>query len=228
MTLSGYVSGVIGLTKDFVRFGFELLKRPHYVAVLIALFLGAFYACGVPPREIPQVVQKKWRLFIANRKSVLSEELQLISDRIDDDGNPLKKKMDELAGRLNDSERARKQNEPLFVRAGVFHKENLEDNKEKFNVSAAALPDLSGGNVVQGELSVVGANKIRVAGRLFSLKVRIRSGKAGEAYAALKRKFDGIQAKCLPDPSDSGLADCFVGALGVSEMLIDFGYAEPL
>lgn len=236
MTLSGYISGIVGLIKDFVRFGFGLLKRPHYVAVLIALIVGVFYFCGVSPREIPQVVQQKWQAFIANRKQVFSEELQSISERIDDKDNPLKQTVNKLSGQLDADRPAaavQEKNNPLFINPGVSEQERrLFEEKfgwqDALETSDAGLPDLSGKEVVKGVVSVIGADKVRIAGRNFSLKVKLRPGRAGEAFSQAKRRFDGLEAKCLPDPADPDLADCFVGALGISEMLIDFGYADPL
>ncbi len=231
MTLSGYISGAVGLIKDFVRLGFGLLKRPHYVAVLMALIIGGFYFCGVPPREIPRVVGQRWQAFIANRKKVFSEELQSISERIDDKGNPVKQTVNKLdTGR---PAAARKENIPLFINPDASEQEQrlFEENfgwQQAFKTSDTELPDLSGKEVVEGVVSVIGADKVRVANRDFSLKVKLRPGRAGEAFSQVKRRFDGLTAKCLPNPADPGLADCFVGALGISEMLIDFGYADPL
>lgn len=235
MTLSGYISGAVGLIKDFVRLGFGLLKRPHYVAVLMALIIGGFYFCGVPPREIPRVVGQRWQAFIANRKKVFSEELQSISERIDDKGNPVRQTVNKLSEQLDTGRpaAARKENTPLFINPDASEQEQrlFEENfgwQQAFKTSDTELPDLSGKEVVEGVVSVIGADKVRVANRDFSLKVKLRPGRAGEAFSQVKRRFDGLTAKCLPDPADPGLADCFVGALGISEMLIDFGYADPL
>ena len=63
-----YIGGIIGLTKDAVRFSVYLLKRPHYVAVLLAVFIGIFYLNGIPPQEISAFVSEKWQAFVADRK----------------------------------------------------------------------------------------------------------------------------------------------------------------
>lgn len=127
----------------------------------------------------------------------------------------------------------RKKNIPLFINPGVSEQERrLFEEKfgwqDALETSDAGSPDLSGKEVVKGVVSVVGADKVRIADRNFSLKVKLRPGRAGEAFSQAKRRFDGLEAKCLPDPANPDLADCFVGALGISEMLIDFGYADPL
>ncbi len=230
MTLSGYVSGLVGLSKDVIRFVFKLLKRPHYVAGLIAIILGGFYFCGITPREIPQVLSQKWQALVANRKQVFSEEWQSISKKIDNNITPLKKLTGDIAvpqdikrtdtvpsQTVNDS---RQEEQRLYEETFGWQK--------AFASSENALPDMPEKDMVQGILVVDSANKIRIAGRKFSLKVRLRPGKAGDAFFQLKRRYDGTEAKCFPDSHDSDMAKCFVGSLDISEMLIDFGYADPL
>lgn len=237
MTLVGYVSGIIGLTKDVIRFTFRLLKRPHYVAVLIVLILGVFYACGITPREIPHVLNQKWQALVADRKKVFSEEWQSISQKIDKNINPLKggKPLSFVPQDIElpdiDPVPAPVPSAPA-VDTSKQEKERLFEEtfgwQKALNSAEDRQPDLPQKDIVQGVLSVLSANKIQIADRTFSLKVRLRSGKAGDAFFQLKRRYDGIEAKCFPDTDNSDLADCFVGALGVSEMLIDFGYADPL
>ena len=235
MKLSGYIGGIIGLTKDLIRFCLALLKRPHYVAVLIMLFLGVFYLYGVSPQEIPQVVGGKWQAFIADRKKVVSEELQSISERIDDKDSPLKQTINRLSGHIETKAESKKDVQPSAVTdVSPVSKQQHYLFEEKFGWQQAMasaedeLPDLSEKEVVRGVISVIGADKVRIADRTFSLKVKLRPGKAAEAFPRLKRRFDGLNAKCFPDPGNPDMADCIVGALGVSELLIDFGYADPL
>lgn len=233
MTLSGYISGIIGLTKDFIRLSFGLLKRPHYVVVLIVLILGGFYFCGVSPREIPPLIQKKWQALVENRKKVFSEEMQSISDRIGDKSNPLKKLTRQPDAGQPAGTQEKNADVSVFTQPDISEQEQyLFEEKFGWQEALASFenekPEVPEENIIRGVLSVVSANKIHISGREFSLKVKLRSGKAGDAFFQLKRRFDGLNAKCLPDPENSGFADCFVGALGISEMLIDFGYADPL
>ena len=223
------------LNKGFCPFRFRIVKTAALCCGFDCVDYRRYF-CGVSPREIPRVVQQKWQAFIANRKQVFSEELQSISERIEDKDNPLKQTMNKLSGRLDDDRpaaAAQEKNIPLFINPGVSEQERrLFEEKfgwqDALETSDAGSPDLSGKEVVKGVVSVVGADKVRIADRNFSLKVKLRPGRAGEAFSQAKRRFDGLEAKCLPDPANPDLADCFVGALGISEMLIDFGYADPL
>ena len=83
MRLLLYVRGMIGLVKDSARLFFKLLARPHCVALLLAVVIGAFWLIGVEPRAIPSVVGEKWNAVVADRKKVWREDLQQLSDYID-------------------------------------------------------------------------------------------------------------------------------------------------
>lgn len=239
MKFSGYVAGIVGLTKDFGRFALETLKRPHYVAALLALIVGAFWLGGVKPADIPRTVEKKWQAFVANRKQVVTEELQSLSERMNNPDNPLKSVV--FTGRRPVAENSRpqkrqnpqpqpeQQSQPVFLPEAEARREIEQrvvwKRPEKGAESDAAATD---GNAVTGTLSVTGADTVRIGGRDFSLRVRLRAGKATASFQQLKRRFDGRQGKCVPDEKIANLAECFVGSLGLSETLIDFGYADPV
>ena len=219
-----YIGGIIGLTKDAFRLMVFLLKRPHYVAVLLAGIIGIFYLNGIPPQEISGFLSGKWQAFVENRKQTFQEDYQLLSERFLDKNPavsaPLEKEMiipDEKQEilKLTNEQIAKQMREEVFGWQQAFH----EAQKE------IKIPDE---NVVQGVLTVVSADKVRVDGKVFLLNVKLRSGKAGEAYRRLSRQFDGRNAKCVPNDGNPEKAECFVGGLGVSEMLIDLGLAEPL
>ncbi len=227
MTLSGYVGGIIGLAKDAFRFCFALLKRPHYVVLLILFIVGVFYLFGITPREIPQAVNQQWQTFIANRKEVVSEELQSLSQRLGDENNPLVQTISTFSVSLKEAPPVEQQKaKDLFVDPQQIEKEQVFLNQIIAEKSVPNLPKGRNQNVVQGTLFVEGAMQVRIQDKKFKLKVKIRSGKAAEAYAQLKRRFNGVEAKCYPDTDKPEYAECFVGSLGVSEMLIDFGYAK--
>lgn len=242
MKFSGYVAGAAGLVKDFGRFALGLLKRPHYVAVLLALIVGAFWMGGVKPADIPRTVEKKWQAFVANRKQVVTEELQSLSKRMDNPDNPLKSFV--FTGRRPIAEAKREQKrqtqfqtkpEPVPEQRPVFLPE-AEARREIEQRVVWKRPDKNApsgdtaadGGAVTGTLVVTGADTVRIGGRDFSLRVRLRAGKATASFQQLKRRFDGRQGKCVPDENVANLAECFVGSLGLSETLIDFGYADPV
>ena len=95
-----------------------------------------------------QVVQQKWQAFIANRKQVFSEELQSISERIDDKDNPLKQTVNKLSGQLDADRPAaavQEKNIPLFINPGVSEQERrLFEEKfgwqDALETSDAGLP----------------------------------------------------------------------------------------
>lgn len=242
MKFSGYVAGAAGLVKDFGRFALGLLKRPHYVAVLLALIVGAFWLGGVKPADIPRTVEKKWQAFVANRKQVVTEELQSLSERMDNPDNPLKSFV--FTGKRPIAEAKREQKrqtqsqtkpEPVPEQRPVFLPE-AEARREIEQRVVWKRPDKNApsgdtaadGGAVTGTLVVTGADTVRIGGRDFSLRVRLRAGKATASFQQLKRCFDGRQGKCVPDENVANLAECFVGSLGLSETLIDFGYADPV
>ena len=205
MKLSGYIGGIIGLTKDLIRFCLALLKRPHYVAVLIMLFLGVFYLYGVSPQEIPQVVGGKWQAFIADRKKVVSEELQSISERIDDKDSPLKKTINSLSGHIETKAESKKDVQPSAVNdVSPVSEQQHYLFEEKFGWQQAMasaedeLPDLSEKEVVRGVISVIGADKVRISDRTFSLKVKLRPGKATKARRGKRRALSYFTNVCCP------------------------------
>ena len=219
-----YIGGIIGLTKDAFRLTVFLLKRPHYVAALLGGSIGIFYLNGIPPQEICAFLSEKWQAFIENRKQTFQEDYQLLSKHFSDkktvDAKPSATKVLEpeektAVLKITDEQIAQQMRDEVFGWQQAFQ----EAGKE------IKIPDE---NVVQGVLTVVGADKVRVGERYFLLNVRIHSGKAGEAYQRLKRQFDGRNAKCVPDNDNPEKAECFVGGLGVSEMLLDFGLADSL
>ena len=226
MFLFNLFRGFIGFTKDIFRFLFGLLKRPHYVAFLIALFIGAFYFNGVPPHEISGVVSEKWNMFVENRKKTFMEDLQLFSKRF------RKKTPDELeqdqknaltAAKIERAKQAKEREERRIrqMREETFGWQQAIETAEKKQIPADE-------NAVAGSLKIVGADRVRIADKTFSLKVRLRSGKAGSAYQDLQRRFDGRNGKCLPDKNTPEKADCFVGKTSLSQMLIDYAYADPI
>ncbi len=241
MKFSGYAAGAAGLVKDAGRFVLETLKRPHYVAVLLALIVGAFWLGGVKPADIPQAVERKWQVFVANRKQVVTEELQSLSERMNNPDNPLKSVV--FTGRRPAAEAKRPQKQPTQSQTKP---ETVPEQRPVFLPQAEARREIeqrvvwkrpdknapddaaADGNAVTGTLVITGADTVRVGGRDFSLRVRLRAGKATASFQQLKRRFDGRQGKCVPDENVANLAECFVGSLGLSETLIDFGYADPV
>lgn len=238
MRLLLYVRGMIGLVKDAARLFFKLLARPHCVALLLAVVIGAFWLVGVEPRAIPSVVGEKWNAVVADRKKVWREDLQQLSDYIDAQrGTKTKKKQNvsppvlfpvrrddaEIVIR-DDGTIATASNPPAFVA------EPPRPTADYF-ISAVAPkadePELND-HFIKGRLNIVGSSKVRINGMEFSLPVKIRSGRAGDAFGELKRRYDGSEGRCYPSADDSDIAECFVGAVGLGKTLIDFGYAENL
>lgn len=79
MKLSGYISGVVGLFKDFVRFALGLLLRPHYVAVFLFVFFGVFYLCGIHPADVPVWFKNNVGAFISARIDNVKEDISRFS-----------------------------------------------------------------------------------------------------------------------------------------------------
>ena len=243
MKFSGYAAGAAGLAKDFGRFALGLLRRPHYVAVLLALVVGAFWLGGVKPTDIPRTVELKWQAFVANRKQVVTEELQSLSERMNNPDNPLKAVV--FTGRRPAAENKQPQKQqaqaqpqtktepvseqrPVFLPQAEARREIEQRVVWKRPDKNAPSDTAADGGAVTGTLVVTGADTVRIGGRDFSLRVRLRAGKATASFQQLKRRFDGRQGKCVPDENVANLAECFVGSLGLSETLIDFGYADPV
>lgn len=80
------------------------------------------------------------------------------------------------------------------------------------------LADVDESEIVQGVASVIGADKIRVDGQTLKLAVKIRSGKAGEAYQALKQTADSVTVRCLL-PADDAM--CFHNNRDITDILRD-------
>ncbi|MBO4521509.1 MAG: hypothetical protein J5787_09935 [Alphaproteobacteria bacterium] len=219
--LSRYIGGIIELTKDALRLMFYFLKRPHYTAAVLLLIIGIFYLNGIPPQEISGFLSGKWQAFVENRKQTFREDMQIISGHFSqsEEQKPVENK--EVEQQLQMQKQIE---EAQSYQQRIKEEENWKTAFEE----ARGMVEISGENVVEGVLSVVSAGEIRLNGQTFLLKARIRPGKAGDAYQQMKSRFDGRQAKCVPDKDDSKYAECFVGVLGVSEMLIDFNLADPL
>lgn len=80
------------------------------------------------------------------------------------------------------------------------------------------LADVDESEIVQGVVSVIGADKIKVDGQTLKLAVKIRSGKAGEAYQALKQTADSVTVRCLL-PADDAM--CFHNNRDITDILRD-------
>ena len=80
------------------------------------------------------------------------------------------------------------------------------------------LADVDESEIVQGVASVIGADKIKVDGQTLKLAVKIRSGKAGEAYQALKQTADSVTVRCLL-PADDAM--CFHNNRDITDILRD-------
>lgn len=245
MRLLLYVRGTIGLAKDAARLFFGLLARPHYVALLLAATVGAFALAGIEPRGIPSFVGEKWNAVVADRKKVLQEDLRRLSDYID-------ARRGTKTARANGGKKREKAAPPPFFsprRAeqeivinddGTIAANDAANRSETaaepprptadYFISAVAPESVSerDGDSIRGRLNIVGAAKVRVNGRDFVLPVKIRAGRAGDAFAELKRRYDGAEGRCYPAADDAENAECFVGAVGLGETLVDFGYAENL
>lgn len=83
---------------------------------------------------------------------------------------------------------------------------------------ADPLAGYDAAEIVQGVASVVGADKIKVDGRLLKLDVIIRPGKAGAAYQALKQAADSVTVRCLL-PEDAAV--CFYNNKDIADVLFD-------
>lgn len=81
MKLSGYISGVVGLSKDFVRFLLGLLLRPHYVAALLIVFFGVFYLCGIHPADVPAWFKDNVGTFIEARVENVKSDVARFSEK---------------------------------------------------------------------------------------------------------------------------------------------------
>lgn len=233
--LAKYIGGIIGLTKDAVRFIIFLLKRPHYVLVLLAAVIGLFYVNGVPPHEIANTVKGKWNAFVENRKEVFGEDIQLLTSYFNKKAGikPEKKQIIEADIDLFEEKDNRQEQQILKQQRQkeLMVKQERQMQEEVFGWQAAfesaKEPSVAEENAVSGFLFVVGADKVRVGDQTFLLKVRLLPGKATEAYQQIKQRFDGHEAKCFPDKNNPERAECYVKSLGVSETLIDFGLADP-
>lgn len=230
---SHLLGGFFSLIGGIFRFVFFLLRHPLYVVLLLALFTGLFYVNGVPPEEIAGFIGKQWHSFVDNRKKTFGEDMQIVKARL------LKNQSadieeDDLAGidldALDRPQNNRKE-VPQVSREEVGRQMQEETFgwQKAFDVAIKEDIDVpqEDQNALYGVLSVVGADTVSVQDRKFQLKVKLRSGKAGDAYEQMKRQFDGRQAKCLPDENDPQKADCFVDDLDISELLIDKGLADP-
>lgn len=214
--LSRYIGGIVELTKDALRLAFYLLKRPHYIVLLLGIVIGVFYLNGIPPHEISGFVSGKWQAFVENRKQTFREDMEIVSNHFKDEKKaPAKSKEPE-----SKQVERREETEDSYLREEA-------DWKKAFEAAQKEI-EISGENVIEGALSVVSAGEIRLNDRSFLLKVRIRPGKGAEAYQQMMRRFDGRNAKCVPDKDNDRYAECFVGVLGVSEALIDFNLADPI
>ena len=214
--IAKYIGGIIELTKDAMRLTFYFLKRPHYTAAVLFLIIGVFYLNGIPPQKISGFLAGKWQAFVENRKQTFKEDMQLISDHFKKEENEKKQepvKKEETATETKSSYQRQAEEEAKW--------------KQAFEEARKAV-EITGDNVVEGVLTIVSANEVQLEKQKFLLPVQIHSGKASEAFERMKNRFDGKQAKCVPDKDNAAKAECFVGSLGVSEMLIDFGFADPI
>lgn len=80
------------------------------------------------------------------------------------------------------------------------------------------LAEYDAAEIVQGVANVVGADKIKVDGRLLKLDIIIRPGKAGAAYQALKQAADSVTVRCLL-PEDAAV--CFYNNKDITDVLFD-------
>lgn len=228
MKLATYIGGIIGLYKDFFRFIVFGLKNPVYIAVLLAVIIGIFSLNGIPPREISGFLSGKWNAFVENRTQTFKEDYQLLSKRFlkkEETFSDLKKaqEKDAIEAKKRKDKRAKEHAEQQVrqMQEETFGWQQAFETAKKKEGEA-------GKNAIGGVLTVVGADRVRIGETVFTLKVRLRSGKAGEAFQDLKRRFDGGNAKCFTDKDDPEKAECFVGKTSLSQMLVDYAYADPL
>ena len=252
--LSKNIGAVFILLKGTVRLIFYMLKRPHYIAALIAILVGIFYLNGVPPREIGAVVQKKWQAFAENRKQTFKEDLMVILKRY---GLQDKLAFKEAVRPATDIKKTADNSEKNIGKKTTDKAEPPENSDENISYTPEASETLKPGSfenqmqeevfgwqqalrqaqketekrvknkVIQGTLYVVGADKVRIGNHTFSLFVKLRAGKAAEAFRMLKHDFEGRNAQCVPD-EDFKLADCLIGTTSLSDTLVDFGMADPI
>ena len=83
---------------------------------------------------------------------------------------------------------------------------------------ADPLAEFDESEIVQGVASVIGADKIKVNGQTLKLAVKIRPGKAGEAFQALKQAADSVTVRCLLPADD---AVCFYNNRDIADVLRD-------
>ena len=239
--IAKYIGGIIGLTKDAIRLMVYLLKRPHYVAVLLALFVGAFYINGVPPQEIGAVLSEKWQAFVENRKQTFKEDYQILSEHFANKKQPVgdeSPEEEEILANLDSlspqdllsgpKKKPLPENRPSPEEIRRQMTEETFGWQQAFREAKEKPKNLPDENAVEGVLTVLGADRIKVDGKVFTLKMRVLPGKTGQAYQKMKRLFDGMYGQCIPDVDSPEKAECIVGSQEITETLADLGLAEQL
>lgn len=285
MRLSGYVSGLLGLFTDILRFIKGLFLRPHYIAVLIVLIIGAFYAFGISPQEIGPWVKETAVPAVTKRIGYLKADAKLVVDKAEEKAKGKKP----MLGR-NGKKAAKDAPRPPVIKPkaepvgpipepvvmpvakpieqieqaehqGMFEQsfgwdrafENMKETpsqpvrvEQGMALSGVMTAQATGRRPtatpvevrreepkdnrpsIEGQATIVAANRIKIDGKTVTLKgIRLRSGRAKEAYSTMVRQYNGTALKCYLEPSGD-MADCFYRRQNIADELVNFNLADRI
>lgn len=240
------VKGFLAFLNDGRRLLMWFVKSPLAVAVVLCLFFGAFYMAGIAPNQIGGWFKNTAAPAVGKRIDYLKSDAAGMTDfakkKLAEKGvvlkkeTPVKKQVrpteieiadieafeSEMSGMKRPS-RAALSSASDEAEAVQARQRQAEDKVAWAQIMQAPpevdpLADIDESEIVQGVASVIGADKIKVDGQTLKLAVKIRSGKAGEAYQALKQTADSVTVRCLL-PADDAM--CFHNNRDITDILRD-------
>lgn len=223
------IKGLLAFLNDGRRLAMWFIKSPLAVAFALCLFFGVFYAFGIAPNEIGGWFKRTAAPAVGRRIDYLKSDAEGMSDLA-------KKKLAEKGVVLPAAPKKRvRPVEPQAVETtaeiDVPPQQSEEEHQRQVAEALAwakamretakpadPLADFDASQIVAGTAHVIGADKIKVNGQTLKLAVKVRAGKAAEAFQALKQAADSAAVRCLL-PADE--ARCFRNNKDITDVLRD-------
>lgn len=222
------------------------VKKPSAVAFALCVFFGAFYAAGIAPNQIGGWFKNTAAPAVGKRIDYLKSDAAGMSGfakkKLAENGVVLKtatlpkkqvrpvetaeSEIEVIEAFENEMTGMRRAETPVAA-----DKTEAAEALQQYAAEQVAwaqimqappvadpLADFDEAEIVYGVASVIGADKIKVNGQTLKLAVKIRPGKAGEAFQALKRTADSVTVRCLLPADD---AVCFYNNRDIADILRD-------
>ena len=234
------LKGFLAFLDDGRRFLIWFVKRPSVVALFLCVFFGAFYAAGIKPDKIGDWIKGKAMPAVGQRIDNLKANADGMSNKavqkLAENGVMLPRKQVRPAEPLKAVPAIESGSAEIAVprdaeKQAAEKNEAAEERRRQNAVEAVswaqlmsnsrskdALAGVNPSKIVQGTVTVVGADRIKIGGKTYKLNVKIRAGKAGEAFQTLLKNVDASTVRCAVEDAN---ATCYFNNVDITEVLRD-------